>query len=133
VKDELGAYELSSENPTNEGRLMERILAPENLRAALRRVRSNKGAPGVDGMTVDELGAYLSANWPTIRERLLSGLYIPNAVRRHEIPKEGGGVRMLGIPTVLDRFIQQAVLQVLQEEWDGTFSERFIRDTPIVT
>lgn len=124
VGDELGTYDLSSDNPTDEMQMMERILAPENLHTACRRVRQNKGAPGVDGMTVDELVAYLSAYWPTIRERLLSGSYIPNAVRMHEIRKDGGGMRMLGIPTVLDRFIQQAVLQVLQEDWDGTFSDR---------
>lgn len=124
VRDTLGTYDLASENPTDKMRLMERILAPENLRAAYRRVQQNKGASGVDGMTVSELDAYLRENWPTIREQLLSITYWPSAVRRHEIPKDGGGIRVLGIPTVLDRFIQQAVLQVLQEEWDGTFSER---------
>jgi RNA-directed DNA polymerase len=123
IGDELGTYDLSSENPTGTMRLMERIIAPENLRAAMRRVRKNKGAPGVDGMTVNELGAYLSANWQTIREQLLAGTYEPDAVRRHEIKKDGGGMRVLGIPTVVDRFIQQAVLQVLQAEWDGTFSD----------
>ena len=123
VRDELGMNDLSSENPTGTMRLMERIVAPKNLRAALRRVRKNQGAPGVDGMTVSELGAHLRANWPTIREQLLAGAYEPDAVRCHELEKEGGGLRVLGIPTVLDRFIQQAVLQVLQEEWDGTFSE----------
>ena len=123
VGDELGTYDLSSENPTDEMRLMERILAPENLRAALRRVQQNKGAPGVDGMTVEELSAHLIVNWPTIREQLLANTYRPDAVLRHELRKEGGGIRILGIPTVLDRFIQQAILQVLQEEWDGSFSE----------
>lgn len=123
VGDELGTYELSSENPTETMRRMERIVAPENLRAALRRVRRNRGAPGVDGMTVNQLGAYLREYWPTIRKQLLAGAYEPAPVRRHEIEKEGGGIRVLGIPTVLDRFIQQAVLQVLQAEWDGTFSE----------
>ena len=123
IGDELGTYDLSSENPTGTMRLMEQIIAPENLRAAMRRVRKNKGAPGVDGMTVNELGAYLSANWQTIREQLLAGTYEPDAVRRHEIEKDGGGMRVLGIPTVVDRFIQQAVLQVLQAEWDGTFSD----------
>lgn len=122
IGDELGTYDLSSENPTGTTRLMDRIIAPENLRAAIRRVRKNKGAPGVDGMTVNELGAHLRANWQTIREQLLTGTYEPDAVRRHEIKKDGGGIRVLGIPTVVDRFIQQAVLQVLQAEWDGTFS-----------
>lgn len=124
VGDELGTYDLSNGNPTNEMRLMEQILAPENLRAALRRVQQNKGAPGVDGMTVEDLSAHLIVNWPMIREQLLVNTYKPNAILRRELPKEGGGVRVLGIPTVLDRFIQQAVLQVLQEEWDGSFSDR---------
>ena len=123
IGDELGTYDLSSENPTETMQLMERIVAPENLRAALRRVKENEGAPGVDGMTVEALGAYLRVYWPTIREQLLAGIYEPAAVRRHELEKDGGGIRILGIPTVLDRFIQQAVLQVLQEEWDKTFSE----------
>lgn len=123
VGDELGVYDLSSENPTETMQLMERIIAPENLRAALRRVKENKGAPGVDGMTVESLGAHLTLYWPTIRGQLLAGAYEPVAVRRHELEKEGGGIRILGIPTVLDRFIQQAVLQVLQEEWDNTFSD----------
>ena len=124
VEGELGAQDLSSENPTNETQQMELILAPENLRAALRRVRQNNGVPGADGMTVQELGEYLRVNWPSIREQLLAGTYIPKCVLKHELRKEGGGIRVLGIPTVLDRFIQQATLQVLQEEWDGTFSER---------
>jgi RNA-directed DNA polymerase len=123
VGDELGMYDLSSENPTETMQLMERIVAPENLRAARRRVQENKGAPGVDGMTVEELGAHLRLNWPTIREQLLTGTYRPAAVLRHELEKEGGGIRVLGIPTVMDRFIQQAVLQVLQEDWDKTFSD----------
>jgi RNA-directed DNA polymerase len=123
VEGELGACDLSAENPKPGTDLMERVVAPENLRAAYRRVRANKGAPGVDGMTVNELAGYLRANWPAIREQLLAGEYQPAAVRGHELPKPGGGVRMLGIPTVLDRFIQQALLQVLQPEWDPTFSD----------
>jgi RNA-directed DNA polymerase len=123
VKGELGVCDLSAENPTEEWGLMERIVAPENLRAAYGRVMSNKGAPGIDGMTVESLAAHLRAEWPAIRGRLLAGTYRPAAVRRHELPKPGGGVRVLGIPTVLDRMIQQAVLQVLQPEWDPTFSE----------
>lgn len=102
---------------------MERIVARENLNKALDRVKRNKGAAGVDGMTVDDLAAYVKANWLTIRAQLLDGTYKPQPVRRVEIPKASGGVRLLGIPTVLDRFIQQAVLQVLQGEWDRTFSE----------
>jgi len=123
VEGELGMCDLSSENPTETWGLMERIVAPQNLRAAYGRVMSNKGAPGIDGMTVEALAAHLRAQWPAIRERLLAGTYRPAAVRRHELPKPGGGIRVLGIPTVLDRTIQQAVLQVLQPEWDPTFSE----------
>jgi RNA-directed DNA polymerase len=104
--------------------LLERVLEPENLRRALYQVRRNQGAPGIDGMTVNDLEAHLQAHWPTIRAALLAGTYMPQPVRRTEIPKPGGGTRNLGIPTVLDRFIEQALLQVLQEEWDPTFSER---------
>jgi group II intron reverse transcriptase/maturase len=101
---------------------MERVLSRDNLRAALQRVRRNKGSPGIDGMTVEELPAYLRENWPKLRERLLAGDYQPQMVRRHAIPKSDGGVRELGIPTVLDRFIQQALLQSLQPTFDRTFS-----------
>jgi len=103
--------------------LLERVLEPHNLRRALHQVRRNQGAPGIDGMTVDDLEAHLKTHWPTIRAALLEGTYVPQPVRRTEIPKPGGGTRNLGIPTVLDRFIEQALLQVLQEEWDPTFSE----------
>jgi group II intron reverse transcriptase/maturase len=103
--------------------LMERVVEGGNLRRALKRVRQNEGSPGVDGLTVDELPAYLKRHWPVIREQLLTGRYQPSVVKRVEIPKPGGGVRSLGIPTVLDRFIQQAVLQVLQPVIDPTFSE----------
>lgn len=103
--------------------LMELVVGRKNCQKALKRVRQNKGSPGVDGMTVGELEAYLWAHWTEIREQLLAGTYQPMAVRRHQIPKSGGGVRELGIPTVLDRFIQQCVLQVLQPIFDPTFSE----------
>jgi RNA-directed DNA polymerase len=112
-----------SESPASTEHLMEEVCERENLKKALKRVRSNKGSPGIDGMTVDELPGYLKEHWPTHREQLLSGTYTPKPVRRVEIPKGGGGVRKLGIPTVLDRFIQQAVMQVLQGRWDRTFSE----------
>src|SRR3989304_2676218 len=112
-----------SESPASTEHLMEEVCERENLKKALKRVRSNKGSPGIDGMTVDELPGYLKEHWPTHREQLLSGPYTPQPVRRVEIPKGGGGVRKLGIPTVLDRFIQQAVMQVLQGRWDRTFSE----------
>ena len=112
------------ESPASTNRLMEEVCERENLREALRRVKANKGGPGVDGMTVDEITEYLKQHWPAIREQLLSGTYEPKPVRRVEIPKpDGGGVRKLGIPTVLDRFIQQAVMQVLQKRWDPTFSK----------
>jgi len=103
--------------------IMERVVEGGNLRRALKRVQQNEGSPGMDGRTVDELPAFLKQHWPAIREQLLTGRYQPSAVKRVEIPKPGGGgVRMLGIPTVLDRFIQQAVLQVLQPMIDPTFS-----------
>ena len=111
------------ERPAGTTRLMEEICDRENLKEALRRVKANKGSAGIDGMTVGDLADHLKQHWPAIRERLLSGTYEPNPVRRVEIPKPDGGVRKLGIPTVLDRLIQQAVMQVLQRQWDGTFSE----------
>ena len=103
--------------------LMDAMLERGNLLTALKRVKQNKGSPGVDGMTVGELDAYLRETWVATRERLLLGHYAPMPVRRVEIPKSGGGVRELGIPTVLDRFIQQAMLQVLQPLLDPTFSQ----------
>ena len=112
------------ESPVGDGGLMERVVERSNLLAALRRVRSNGGSPGVDGMTVEALPDYLRRKWSKIREQLLVGTYRPQPVRRVKIPKPGGGVRKLGIPTVLDRFIQQALLQVLQRDWDMTFSEQ---------
>jgi RNA-directed DNA polymerase len=112
------------ESPASTSRLMEEVCERENLKEALRRVKANKGSPGVDGMTVGGIKDYLKQHWPAIREQLLSGTYAPQPVRRVEIPKpDGGGVRKLGIPSVLDRFIQQAVLQVLQRRWDRTFSD----------
>jgi RNA-directed DNA polymerase len=102
---------------------MEEVCERENLKEALRQVKANKGSGGVDRMTVGQLSDYLKQHWPTIREQLLNGTYEPKPVRRVEIPKPDGGVRKLGIPTVLDRFIQQAVMQVLQRRWDRTFSE----------
>jgi RNA-directed DNA polymerase len=101
----------------------EEVCERENLKEALRRVKANKGSAGVDGMTVDGLSDYLKQYWPAIREQLLEGTYEPQPVRRVEIPKPDGGVRKLGIPTVLDRLIQQAVMQVLQRQWDRTFSD----------
>jgi RNA-directed DNA polymerase len=105
------------------GPSMEAIVARENLKKALAQVKRNKGAPGIDGMRVDDLAGHLKEHWLTIRRQLLDGTYEPQPVRRVEIPKASGGKRSLGIPTVLDRFIQQAVMQVLQADWDPTFSE----------
>src|SRR5260370_293114 len=102
---------------------MEEVCERENCKQALRRVKANKGSPGIDGITVEKLSGHLKEHWPAIREQLLSGTYRPQPVKRVEIPKPDGGVRKLGIPTVLDRFIQQAVMQALQRSWDGTFSE----------
>ena len=113
-----------SESPAkNNEQLMEEVCERENCLQALKRVKSNKGSAGIDGMTVDALTAYLKGHWPAIREQLLSGTYKPQPVKRVEIPKPDGGVRQLGIPTVLDRMVQQAVMQVLQLRWDAEFSE----------
>jgi RNA-directed DNA polymerase len=105
------------------GPSMEAVVERENLRKALARVKRNKGAAGIDGMSVENLSAHLNEHWPAIRAQLLAGTYKPQPVRRVEIPKASGGMRPLGIPTVLDRLIQQAVMQVLQADWDRTFSE----------
>src|SRR4030081_1731837 len=104
-------------------RLMEEVCELENCKQALQRVKANKGSPGVDGMTVEELPEYLKQNGPEIGEQLRNGTYQPQPVRRVKIPKPDGGVRNLGIPSTLDRFVQQAVLQVLQKRWDPTFSK----------
>lgn len=112
----------SAKSPASHEQLMEEVCQPENLRRALRQVRRNGGSPGIDDMTVAKLPDYLRTHWPTIREQLHTGAYKPKPVKRVEIPKPGGGIRKLGIPTVLDRFIQQAVLQVFQKRWDSTFS-----------
>jgi RNA-directed DNA polymerase len=111
------------DTPVGEERVMERVVERGNLRAALRRVKRNGGSPGIDGMTVEAVPGYLQEHWPRIREGLLAGTYRPSPVQRVEIPKPGGGVRKLGLPTVRDRFVQQAVRQVRQPMWDATFSE----------
>jgi len=115
--------ERESEGPALPVLLMEQICQRENLRRALQRVRQNRGGPGIDGMTVKQLPGYLKKHWPEIREQLLSGVYIPKPVKRSELSKPDGGIRKLGIPTVLDRFIQQAIMQVLQKYFDKTFSD----------
>jgi RNA-directed DNA polymerase len=131
VRGEASDQRRSDEAPTAENEsvgsgasgLLEAVLERCNLKAALKRVKGNKGSAGIDGMTVEELPDYLRENWERIREELFAGRYQPRAVRRQTIPKRGGGMRELGIPTVLDRFIQQALLQVLQPSLDPTFSE----------
>jgi RNA-directed DNA polymerase len=120
---EVRAAEACLEHPAVAGPSMEDVVERENLKKALAQVKRNKGAAGIDGMTVDDLPAYLEEHWLAIRAQLLDGTYKPQPVRRVEIPKGSGGLRPLGIPTVLDRFIQQAVMQVLQADWDRTFSE----------
>ncbi len=103
--------------------LMEMILERRNMFRALKRVQANKGAPGVDGMTVEQLDGYLKRHWTKIRETILNGEHRPLPVRRKEIDKPDGGVRLLGIPAVLDRLIQQAIAQIIEQIWDPTFSE----------
>ena len=111
------------ESPALTEQLMEEVCDRGNLVRAWKRVRRNKGSPGVDGMTIDDAKDYLREHWPSIRSQLLDGTYQPQPVKRVEIPKPDGGIRKLGVPCVVDRLIQQALLQVLQERWDPTFSE----------
>jgi RNA-directed DNA polymerase len=120
---DASAATASLERPAVAGPSIGAVVERENLKKALAQVKRNKGVPGIDGMTVEDLGPYLKEHWLTIRAQLLEGTYKPQPVRRVEIPKTSGGFRPLGIPPVLDRFIQQAVMQVLQADWDGTFSE----------
>src|SRR5579872_2031700 len=117
------AVKRGTESPAIGEQLMEEVCERENCKQALARVKANKGSAGVDAMTVQQLPEFLKQHWPVIREQLLSGTYKPQPVKRVEIPKPDGGIRKLGIPTVLDRFIQQAVMQVLQRRWDRTFSD----------
>ena len=111
------------ESSASTGHLMEEVCERENLQRAWQRVRRNKGGPGVDGMTIDDARGHLREHWPDIRSQLLAGTYQPLPVKRVEIPKPDGGIRMLGVPCVVDRLIQQALLQILQMRWDETFSE----------
>ena len=120
---EASVAKCSAESLAPDEQWMEKVCQRENLWQAFKRVKGNGGSPGIDGMTVDDFADYLKQHWITIREQLLSGAYQPQPVRRVEIPKPDGGVRKLGIPTLLDRLIQQAVMQVLQSSWDRTFSE----------
>lgn len=104
--------------------MLKRILSYQNVTSALERVERNKGSHGVDGMSVKNLRPHLMEHWGTIRAELINGTYLPQPVRRVEIPKPNGGVRKLGIPTVMDRFIQQAIAQVLNKEFDPLFSKQ---------
>ncbi len=104
--------------------MMEQILSYQNVTSALERVERNKGSHGVDGMSVQTLRSHLMEHWSTLRTELMKGTYLPQPVRRVEIPKPNGGVRKLGIPTVIDRFIQQAIAQVLNKEFDPLFSKQ---------
>jgi RNA-directed DNA polymerase len=113
----------ATERPARQGQLMEEVCERDNCWQAYKRVKANKGSPGIDDMKVGELWGYLKQHGPSIREQLLRGTYQPQPVRRGEIPKPDGGEGKLGIPTVLDRLVQQAVMQVLQRRWDPTFSE----------
>ena len=119
----LSAADSSTESPTSSDRLMESICDPENLDTAMAKVIANGGAPGVDGMRVKELEKYFERHRDRIIGELLAGTYRPQPVQRVEIPKPDGGVRKLGIPTAVDRVIQQAILLVLSPQWDETFSE----------
>jgi len=110
-------------SPSDDEQLMERVVERDNLIRALKEVERNGGSPGIDGMTVEDLAPYLKDHGPRLKEALLRGAYVPQPVKRMEIPKPGGGVRKLGIPTVVDRFVQQAILGILRPEWDPEFSE----------
>jgi RNA-directed DNA polymerase len=103
--------------------LMEEVVSPENYGKALKAVIANDGAPGIDGMRTEELNGHLLKHWPKIQAKLMAGTYTPSPVRRKEIEKLGGGMRALGIPTVLDRFIQQMMLQAMTPIWEPRFSE----------
>jgi len=126
LKDQRSVEALTAaydEKRSSNEQLMEQVVVEGNMLAALKRVRRNKGSPGIDGMNVEELTEYMVVNWGRIRQELLTGSYQPQPVKRVEIPKSNGGVRQLGIPTVIDRMIQQMVLNVLQPQFDPTFSE----------
>lgn len=120
-RDESVAGERAAPVSIQPQALLARVLERANLQRALKQVRQNKGAPGIDGMTVDELPEYLRHHWPDIRAQLEAGSYCPHPVRRVEIPKPDGKTRPLGIPTVLDRFIQQAIAQVISAQWEPHF------------
>jgi RNA-directed DNA polymerase len=115
--------ETTAEGPSEDEGLMEQVVERDNLFRALKQVQSNGGSPGRDGMTVEELAPYRKEHWPRLKQALLEGTYQPQPVKRVEVPKPQGGIRKLGVPTVVDRFIQQVVMQVLQAQWDSIFSD----------
>src|SRR5262245_31409459 len=115
--------ETTAECPSAEAGLMARVVERDNRLRAIKQVKSHGGSPGLDGMTVEELAPSLKEHGPRVKQALVEGTYQPQPVKRVEIPKAQGGVRTLGVPTVVDRFIQQAVMQVLQAQWDPTFSD----------
>jgi RNA-directed DNA polymerase len=123
VRGERNAAGSGRKRQTTFARLMEEICRPANLKRALERVKSNKGSPGVDGMTVKELPGFVWKHWGSLRTDLLRGKYKPRPIKRQLIPKPGGGMRKLGIPCAVDRFVQQAILQVLHVQWEPVFSE----------
>ena len=120
--DETLSGSMEEDAPVTDDQLMERVVSRNNLFKAYHRVKRNKGCAGIDGKTIDDLPTLLKQHWPSIKEQLLQGSYKPQAVKRVIIPKADGGQRPLGIPTVVDRLIQQALLQVLQPQWDRSFS-----------
>lgn len=120
--DEIRVRQLNDDAPVTSSTLMEQVVNRFNLFTALHNVQRNKGCAGIDGMTVDDLPSFLKQHWSDIKSQLLDGSYQPQAVKQVLIPKPDGGERKLGIPTVLDRLIQQALLQIIQPEWDRTFS-----------
>ena len=122
-QDELAAGSSREPESIHTQALLAQVLERDNLQRALKQVRRNKGAPGIDGMTVDELPEYLRHRWPEIRTQLETGSYRPQPVRRVEIRKDDGKLRPLGIPTVLDRFIQQAIAQVVSAQWEPHFHD----------
>lgn len=113
IGDETVSGWIGKDAPVTDDQLMERVVSRDNLINAYHRVKRNKGCAGIDGKSVDDLPSLLKQHWPSIKEQLLQGRYRPQAVKRVNIPKADGGQRQLGIPTVLDRLIQQALLQVL--------------------
>ena len=120
-EEERCVEEPTDPRPKESASLMAQVVERDNLLRALKQVQRNRGAPGIDAMTVEELPGYLQVHWPRIRDELIGGCYRPHPVRRVLIPKPDGRQRQLGIPTVLDRFIQQAIAQVVQRHWDPYF------------